>query len=87
MPIDRCEDSWSDSHPGIVKIPLGRIFVWLPKRLHNGGWTWGFTYRRRVLKEKRLVVPGNASLIHRTLSPIEYYTDEEATVLILKGEQ
>lgn len=81
------DGGWPNIPPGIVEIPLGRIFVWLPKRLHNGGWTWGFTHRRRVFKETQLIMGGRASLIHRVLSPLEYYTDEEATMLTLKGEQ
>lgn len=65
---------------------LHKIFVWVPKRLHNGGWVWGFTYMRQKILEVITPAGSTSYYVRRQLSPVEYYTDEEAAVLKLKGE-
>lgn len=72
----------------LEETPLHKVFVWVPKRLYRGGWTWGHTYMRRPVKQTTTPAgPGSSTFyINRWLLPVEYYTDEEAAVLKLKGE-
>lgn len=61
-------------------LDMRKVFVWLPKQLHNGGWVWlKFIYYKHGDFQ-------DIGLLGILVSEGEYYTKEEATMKKLAGE-
>lgn len=57
-------------------VPLKKWFAWRPVKLYNGDWVWWESVYRMVVCPKRW----RTGQAHK-----EYYTEEEAALLRLRG--